>query len=209
MSRAHKQVCQAGEIVFCDATSSLDRFNTSLFILSTTHSCSGVPLAVVMTSDECEQTVTQAMETVKQVLPPDAFYGSGPSGGPAAFMIDDSIVEQAALSKCWPSARLLLCTFHFLQRRWTWLYEGKNRIQKDDRITLIQSVKKMVYSSTENELQANYTRLTTSEIAKKYPHFLRHIAAQWEKRHLWAHCYRKTILTRGNHTTMQRRAFEF
>ena len=71
MARVHKQVCQSVEIVFCDATSSLDRYNTALFILSTTHVCSGVPLAAVMVSDESEQTVTKAMEMVKQVLPAD------------------------------------------------------------------------------------------------------------------------------------------
>ena len=51
-----------------------------------------------MVSDETEQTVTKAMEMVKQVLPADAFYGNGPSVGPSAFMIDDSIVEHTALS---------------------------------------------------------------------------------------------------------------
>ena len=153
MARAHWQVLQAGEIVFCDATSSLDRYNKALFILSTTHACSGVPLAAVMVSDESEQTVTKAMETVKQVLPADAFYGNGPLVGPSVFMIDDSTVEHAALSKSWPSASILLCTFHFLQRRWTWLYEGKNRLQKEDCITLIQLVRSLVYSQTEEELK--------------------------------------------------------
>ena len=79
MARVHKQVCQAAEIVFYDATSSLDRYNTvlSTCILSTTHA-SGVSLAAVMVSDETEQTVTKAMEMVKQVLPADTFYGNGP-----------------------------------------------------------------------------------------------------------------------------------
>ena len=74
MARAHRNVMQAGEIVFCDSSSSMD---TSLFILSTTTACSGIPLAVVMTSDETEQTVATAMEKVKEVIPADAFYGNG------------------------------------------------------------------------------------------------------------------------------------
>lgn len=127
MARAHRNVMQAGEIVFCDSSSSMDRFNTSVFILSTTTACSGIPLAVVMTSDETEETITWAMEKVKEVIPSDAFHGNGPGLGPAVFMIDDSVVEQAALSKCWPMAKILLCTFHFLQRRWTWLYDGKKQ----------------------------------------------------------------------------------
>ena len=200
MARVHKQVCQAAEIVFCDATSSLDRYNTALFILSTTHVCSGVPLAAVMVSDETEQTVTKAMEMVKQVLPADAFYGNGPSVGPSAFMIDDSIVEHTALSVTWPSARILLCTFHFLQRRWTWLYEGKNCIQKEDRVTLIQLVRSLVYSKSEVELKNKHASFTSSETAKKYPSFIKHMENLWEKRELWAHCFRNTLLIRGNHT---------
>ena len=35
MAQAHEHVCQAGELLFCDSTSSMDRFNTSVFVLST------------------------------------------------------------------------------------------------------------------------------------------------------------------------------
>jgi len=70
------------------------------------------------------------MEKVKEVIPSDAFYGNGPELGPAVFMIDDSVVEQAALSKSWPLAKILLCTFHFLQRRWTGLFDGKTEYRR-------------------------------------------------------------------------------
>ena len=201
MARAHAQVMQAGEIVFCDSTASLDRFNTSFFLLSTMHACSGIPLAAVMVSDETDKTVSQAMEIVKQVIPSaNAFHGKGPSAGPSIFMLDDSIVEQAALAKSWPSATLLLCTFHFLQRQWTWLYDGKNKIQKDDRIALIQKIKGLVYSNTKEDLQSKYTSLISSETALRYPHFITHMSEVWQKRKLWAHCSRKSLLIRGNHT---------
>ena len=80
MVGVHKQVLQAAEIVFCDASYIFigQVYSTALFILSTIHVCSGVPLAAVMVSDETEQTVTKAMDMVKQVLPADAFYGNGP-----------------------------------------------------------------------------------------------------------------------------------
>ena len=47
MARVHTTVCQAGEITFCDCTSSLDRFNTALSVLSTTHCASGMPLGII------------------------------------------------------------------------------------------------------------------------------------------------------------------
>jgi hypothetical protein len=55
MARVHKHIQQAGEMVFCDSTSTLDRFNTSLFILSTSHPSGGMPLGVLITSDEQEE----------------------------------------------------------------------------------------------------------------------------------------------------------
>ena len=182
MARAYRNVMQPGEIVFCNSSSSMDRFNTSIFNPSTTTACSGIPLAAVRTSDETEETVTWAMEKVKEVIPSNAFYGNGPGLGPAVFMIDDSVVEQAPLSKCWPMAKIFLCTFHFLQRCWTWLYDGKNRILKEDRVVLIQHIRSMVYSNTEGELGSNYSSLISLEIACKYPHFLKNINGQWEKR---------------------------
>lgn len=115
-----------------------------------------------MVSDESEQTVTHVMEIVKD-LPSDAFFGSGPNGGPDVFMIDDStVVKNTALSTTWPSANVPLCTFHFLQQRWTWLYEGKNNTHKDDRITLIQLIRKLVYSNSETATSASPKNTPTS-----------------------------------------------
>ncbi len=115
MARAHTELCQAGEITFCDASSSMDRFNTIRIHPVYNASLFWCAIAVAMVSDETEQTMIQAMEMIK-VLPTDAFYGNGPDGGPAVFMIDDSIVDHAALSRSWPSAKVLLCTFHFFTK---------------------------------------------------------------------------------------------
>ena len=54
MARVHSNVVQSSEMVFCDSTASLDRLNTSLFILSTSHPAGGLPLGVVLVSDERE-----------------------------------------------------------------------------------------------------------------------------------------------------------
>lgn len=97
-----------------------------MYVLSTASSVSGVPLAVVLTFDEREQTMHKAFELVKEILPQCAFYENGPKSGPQIFIIDDSQSERSAIKKEWPSAIVLLCTLNFLQRRWTWLYDGKS-----------------------------------------------------------------------------------
>ena len=71
-------------------------------------------------------------------------------------MIDDSAAERGAISKYWPQACVLLCTFHFLQRMWTWLHDGKNKIYKDDRVLCISEVRKLVYAKNEETLQTLY-----------------------------------------------------
>ena len=48
MSRVHRHVQQSRELIFCDSTSSLDRFNVSLFVLSTAHPAGGLHLGVLM-----------------------------------------------------------------------------------------------------------------------------------------------------------------
>ena len=200
MARAHEHVSQAGELLFCDSTSSMDRFNTSIFLLSTHSAASGIPLGVILTSDEREETIQAGLQLLKSILPSGVFYGKGPDLGPDVVMIDDSSAERGAITKCWPQVRVLLCTFHFLQRQWTWLYEGKNKISKDDRVTLIQEIRQLVNTRTKESLQSLLDQLLKLPVTLKYPHFVEHLKSIWTKRYTWAHCYRKRLLIRGNHT---------
>ena len=77
MARIHIKVMQSAELVFCDSTASLDRFNTSLFILSAAHPAEGLPLGVVLSSDEREVTITRGIGMLMEVLPSHSFYGKG------------------------------------------------------------------------------------------------------------------------------------
>ena len=133
MCRIHQYIQQSSEMVFCDSTSTLDRFNSSLFVLSTSHCAGGLPLAVMITSDEQEETIQQGLKMVKQVLPAEAFYSIGAKRGSAIIMTDDSSAERNALQHVWPDTRLLLCIFHFLQSKCTWLHNSKNCIANTDR----------------------------------------------------------------------------
>ena len=113
MARAHKLVLQAGEMVFCDATASLDRLNTPVFIISAATAAGAVPLAAVMTSGGDVETLAQAFETLKTVLPSDTFFSRGVKIGPMGFMTDDSTSERQALKTTWPQATLFCVPFIF------------------------------------------------------------------------------------------------
>lgn len=77
MSRANESIQQAEEIVFRDSTSTLDRLNTSMFIMSTSTPTSGIPLGVIITSDEQQTTIKSGLEMLAEILPEKAFYGKG------------------------------------------------------------------------------------------------------------------------------------
>ena len=127
MSRVHKNIQQAREMIFCDSTSCLEKYNCCLFVFSTSSPCGGLPLRVAITSDEKERTIKKALQWLLKVSPEDSFYGS--KNGPKVVMTNDCNIERAAISQTWPNAHLLLCVFQFLQSNWTWLHEGKNKIK--------------------------------------------------------------------------------
>jgi len=66
MARTNENIQQAGEMVLCDATSSLDRYNTSVFAIST---CTPIPLGVIIATDEQESTIQQGLHMLADVLP--------------------------------------------------------------------------------------------------------------------------------------------
>ena len=201
MRRAHQYVQQSRDVVFIDATSSFDRQNTSIFILSTVTPGGAIPLGVIITSDEQEETITEGLRSLASILPSNAFFGEGPQIGPSLVMIDDSSAERNALTTIWRSAIPLLCTFHFLQRCWTWLHDSKNGVRiKEHRIMLIKAMKELVYAENEDQLEELYSKMKQCQIAKCYPQFLSHVESLWPRRKEWAHCYRKWLLLQGNHT---------
>lgn len=55
MARVHKHVPQAGEMMYVDLSSSMDRYNLSVFLLSTSHSGGGLLLGAMIVSDESTQ----------------------------------------------------------------------------------------------------------------------------------------------------------
>ena len=67
MARAHQYLPQAAEVIYCDSTSSLHRFNTSVFLFSTNHAGGSIPLGIALTSDEKQSTLHLALSDLKKV----------------------------------------------------------------------------------------------------------------------------------------------
>ena len=65
---------------------------------------------------------------------------------------------------------------------------------------LLSLFKKIVYANELSELEEFYCDLQSADIVQKYPSFLTYVNTVYEDKDGWALPYRKTSLTRGNHT---------
>ena len=199
MRRIHKGHASSGEMVFIDASGGMDRYDCRVFLLLTHSPAGGLPLACLITTSECKDTVTLALKLLKEVMPENAFFSRGEKG-PAIFMTDDSEAERRSLQSVFPESKLVLCVFHVLQAAWRYVWEGKHAIQRKDRPYLLGVVKAMVYASTEEDLENSYSLLTNDLISKKYEHFMGYCNKLYDRRAEWACCLRKDLPMRGNNT---------
>ena len=185
--RVHKVLPQAGDIVYVDATSNLDRQDSKLIKFMTCSPAGGLPLGFLITSSESEKVLKEAFEKLKKVLPDDAFNKRGKEKGPVLFMTDDADAEINALHAVWPEAKLLLCVWHVLNALWRWLLQGDHQIKKDDRPHLLKKFRSLLYADTESEYEKMNSELLSDQICLKYPSFINHLEkAYLNRKEVWA-----------------------
>ncbi|KAL9977493.1 hypothetical protein ACROYT_G014901 [Oculina patagonica] len=170
MSRVH-QLRQAGEMAFLDASGSLDRFNNPVYFMCTHHPVGALPLGVWITSGQSQYVTNQCLENLQNVLPPHALGGRGPKTGPQIFMTDDDSGQRGALSDTLKDSLLLLCTFHFLQAVWRWLFNSNNNISKEDRQHLMGHFQKLVFAASQKEFKSAAKAALTDKLTLKYSNY--------------------------------------
>ena len=92
------QVAQSKDLVFLDSSSNMEEYNLHVFIMVTHSVCGALPLVIIVTSDEKEQTLVDALQLYKSSMPDFGFYGASLSG-PRVFMTDNCYELREALKK--------------------------------------------------------------------------------------------------------------
>ena len=128
---------------------------------------------------------------LKAFLPSHSFYGRGSQVGPA-------VLSENALELCWPHGIRLICTFHVLQAFWRWIHDSKHSIKKEDRVSIMGKMKKIIYAQSDLEMNSNYNEF--KQIYQQYPLQQRHFELLWERRRFWALSFRSNLPMRGNST---------
>ncbi|XP_041468587.1 uncharacterized protein LOC121418660 isoform X2 [Lytechinus variegatus] len=199
MKRVHTMLKHSGELVFIDSTGNVDRHGSRVFQLLTHSNAGGLPLGVMICSNEAEKTIQAGLKLFQSVFPGNAFFGKG-DRGPQIFITDDCLAERKALSSVYPDASLLLCTFHILQAVWRWLWDGKHNIEKCHRQSLFNHMKQMVYAPSIAEVDAAYDHALSDPLMLRYSNYKAYIKGLHDRKEVWAHACRLHLMTRGNNT---------
>ena len=67
-----------------------------MFIPSTSTPTSGIPMDMIITSDEQQATMKSGLKMLVEILPEKASHGKGANQGPLVVMIDDDSSEKRA-----------------------------------------------------------------------------------------------------------------
>ena len=92
MRRVHAVTPQSSQIMFVDATGSLDRLNHQILKLMTESPVGGLPLGFIILSEQTESSLSEGFVEIKKIFPQGAFLGRGILEGPQVIMTDDDSV---------------------------------------------------------------------------------------------------------------------
>ena len=185
MKCVHKMIPHSGELVFMDAGGNMDRQNTRVFLLLTHSAAGGLPLGVLIVSNEQCNTISAALHLYMTLLDGECFGGRGATG-PVIFMTDDSAAERNALNTVFPESTLLLCAFHMLQAYWRFLWDHKSNVKKEHRQQLFAVLKCMLYASSGDHLDECFSNAVCDPLLQLHPKLLAHVQSLYDRRSEWA-----------------------
>ncbi|XP_022109708.1 uncharacterized protein LOC110989545 [Acanthaster planci] len=200
MKRTHALIKYAGEMVFMDASGTMSRHNTQVFMMMTPSFAGGLPLGAFITTGDSKQLIQSAIQLGQDILGDTAFYGRG-MAGPEVFFTDDIDAEKFALEGVYPGSTLILCIYQVLQAFWKHLFDPKFKIHRGDGPYLFEMMKAMLYASSDADLEVSYQNIMHDDIANKYSPVKATYLRMYERRTEWALCYRNALPLCGNNTS--------
>ena len=91
----------------------MEELNLRVFLVITHSVVGGLPLGILILSDETTPTLVAGFTHLKECMGEGSFCSQL---YPSVIMTDNCSELRSALRLVWPGARLLLCIFHILQQ---------------------------------------------------------------------------------------------
>jgi MULE transposase domain len=179
--------------IFIDSTASCDQTNSSVTTLLIPSKAGALPITICLHSNQNELNYTKVFELAKSQC-----LEINPNLNISAFMSDNAAALKNAFRNVWPNVAQLLCLFHLLAAFWAWIFVMKNGVKAEKRQILMKLFKAVVYSTSEEEMEANKIAFLDScgTNAKLEKYFLQ----VWESRKEWCLYYRLGLITRSQNT---------
>ena len=197
MSRAHKLLRQASELVMVDAADGLGKQRHRLYLFISPTAAGGVPVGAVITNTEQQLVFEAALRDLVECFPVESFFGQG---FPSVFLTDNDLKEREPLQHLFPQSRLLLCQFHMLKAVWAWLCDSKHGVSRDDRQEVYMAFKSALYAPTEQELCEKFHTLTELTAFDDSERCAQYFELLWSYKEDWAFAYRTGLPLRGSNT---------
>ncbi|XP_043240288.1 uncharacterized protein LOC122390904 [Amphibalanus amphitrite] len=196
MRRAHKEIREAGEVVYVDGAVSVDGLHTCVRPLLCATPAGAAPLGVIFTSAQDEACLTAGFKLLQKSLGAESFFGKG---RPDCLMTDDSAPECSALAAVWPESRQFSSVCHTLRQVWRWLLDNRHGIDKDQRQQLFSLTKSLVNAESPASFSAIWeTYLADSMTQSSCDSFIRYMGELMERRAEWALAFRSCEMLRGH-----------
>jgi len=195
MKRAHHETF-SNEIVFIDTTGSCDQTGSNITFMFGASKVGAIPLGCVIHTAQNEECYMQAFMALKEAIGQCGFLDKSPS----VIMTDDSSAERNALTKVFPTSKLLLCSFHVCQAMWRWLWDTNHGIDNLHRKPIMLMFRQIVFERDVTACEELMKEFLLNHLVLKYPLLVKHLTQFWKRKTEWCICYRSSYLTRGHNT---------
>lgn len=185
MKRVHARLRESSETVFVESPVNCGR-KQHLFLLLAQSSVGALPLGVLITTSETQDTLLAAMQLLLTVFPPERFYYH--PEGPQVFMTTDCAAIRQVLRDVFPKATLLYSVHHLLQAMFRWLWTSSNEVPRQHRTHLLKSYRSLLCAATPASLEESYIKLAEDSVASQHSKFLRYVQEVFTQREEWAIC---------------------
>ncbi|MCJ8749279.1 hypothetical protein PDJAM_G00174520 [Pangasius djambal] len=192
MKSVHTRIAESGDVLLINSFWSCDDKNLKIFVLLCHSAERGLPLGVIITSEETQSTISAGLQLLKTLIPRRNFFGC--HGGPRTIALsEDCTPLRQALKEAYPEASFLLCAFHLMQEMRQWLRDNSNKITKPERSQLLDLFRRMISARCEDFLQSHYDAIRSNPLAAKHPEFVQRLEETYERRETWAACFQDDL----------------
>ncbi|XP_042857647.1 uncharacterized protein LOC122243953 isoform X2 [Penaeus japonicus] len=197
MLRVHKELKEAGDMVFVDTTCHRNQVNTVVTSLLCAGPAGAAPLGVIFTSSQEEGSYVAGFCMLKKVLGKDAFCGRG---HPQCFRTNTTESERKALKAVWPRSEIFLSNFHLLRQVWQCLCNGSDGFQKEHHPQLMNVAQQLVYADSPDKFEYLWELFSQSPEFRKYDQYSSYLAKLVERKEEWCIAYGKGKFLVDQHT---------